>query len=76
MAKVSNLAVDALAKETKYEKLAEAEELDREVMMELDNRKKLEQVKAANECEDRNERRAAALAQEALLVEEEQNQVD
>lgn len=42
MDQVSNLAVDALAKETKYEKLAENEELDREVMAELDARKKME----------------------------------
>jgi hypothetical protein len=36
------LAVDALAKEVKYEKLAEAEELDREVLEELEARKRLE----------------------------------
>jgi len=32
MDNVANMAVDALAKETKYEQLAEKEELDREVM--------------------------------------------
>jgi len=36
------MAVDAMAKEAKYEKLAEKEELDREVMMELEDRKKME----------------------------------
>lgn len=39
---VASLAVDALAKEVKYEKLAEAEELDREVLEELEARKRLE----------------------------------
>jgi hypothetical protein len=32
MDNVATMAIDALAKETKYEKLAEAEELDREVL--------------------------------------------
>jgi len=36
------LAVDALSKETKYEKLAEQEELDREVLQELNTRKAME----------------------------------
>jgi hypothetical protein len=36
------MAIDALAKETKYEKLAEAEELDREVLEELEARKRME----------------------------------
>jgi hypothetical protein len=36
------MAVDAMSKEAKYEKLAEKEELDREIMMELEDRKKLE----------------------------------
>lgn len=36
---VASMAVDALAKEAKYEKLAEAEELDREVLGELERRK-------------------------------------
>jgi hypothetical protein len=31
-----------MAKEAKYERLAEKEELDREVMMELEDRKKIE----------------------------------
>jgi len=31
-----------MAKEAKYERLAEAEELDREVMEELEDRKKIE----------------------------------
>jgi len=39
---VSNLAVDALAKESKYERLAEKEELDREVLEELESRKAIE----------------------------------
>lgn len=39
---VSAMAVDAMAKEAKYEKLAEKEELDREVMEELNDRKKVE----------------------------------
>ena len=39
---VSKMAVDAMAKEAKYEKLAEKEELDREVMEELNDRKKVE----------------------------------
>lgn len=39
-----------MAKEAKYERLAEKEELDREVMMELEDRKKIESMKAANEC--------------------------
>lgn len=39
---VSGLAVDALAKESKYERLAEKEELDREVMEELESRKAIE----------------------------------
>jgi len=41
------LAVDAMAKEAKYEAAAEKEELDREVMEELEDRKKLESMKAA-----------------------------
>jgi len=36
------MAVDALSKEVKFEKLAESEELDREVLEELESRKKLE----------------------------------
>jgi len=36
------MAVDALYKEVKFEKLAESEELDREVLEELESRKKLE----------------------------------
>lgn len=40
------MAVDALSKETKYENLAEAEELDREVLEELDSRKKIEELKS------------------------------
>jgi hypothetical protein len=36
------MAIDALSKETKYEKLAEAEELDREVLEELEARKRME----------------------------------
>lgn len=39
------MAVDALSKETKYEKLAEKEELDREVLEELDSRKNIEKMK-------------------------------
>jgi hypothetical protein len=42
MAKIAGLAVDALSKETKYEKLAEKEELDREVLEELEARKNME----------------------------------
>jgi hypothetical protein len=36
------MAVDALSKEVKYEKLAESEELDREVLEELEARKRME----------------------------------
>jgi len=64
---VAGLAVDALEKETKFEKLAESEELDREVLMELEDRKKVEVLKAANECQERDERKAAALAREAMM---------
>lgn len=39
-----------MAKEAKYERLAEKEELDREVMMELEDRKKIEMMKVADEC--------------------------
>jgi len=39
---VATLAVDALSKETKYERLAEGEELDREVLEELEARKRFE----------------------------------
>jgi hypothetical protein len=39
---MANMAIDALAKEAKYEKLAEGEELDREVLEELEARKRLE----------------------------------
>lgn len=39
-----------MAKEAKYEMLAEKEELEREIMEELNDRKKIEEMKAANEC--------------------------
>lgn len=58
MDNVAGLAVDALEKETKYEKMAESEELDREVLEEINDRKKVEEMKAANECQERDERRA------------------
>jgi hypothetical protein len=51
-----------MAKEAKYEKLAEKEELDREVMEELNDRKKVEQMKAADECLARDKRKAEAEA--------------
>jgi hypothetical protein len=54
------MAIDALSKETKYEKLAEGEELDREVLEELEARKKLESLKSANECLARDKRKAEA----------------
>jgi len=59
MGSVAGLAVDALSKETKYEKLAEKEELDREVLEELESRKALEALKAADECMQRDKRKAA-----------------
>lgn len=49
-----------MAKEAKYEKLAEKEEMDREVMVELEDRKKVEELKAANECLERDKRKADA----------------
>jgi len=59
------MAVDAMAKEAKYEKLAEKEEMDREVMEELADRKKVEEMKAAQECLDRDKRKAEAEAKGA-----------
>lgn len=56
----AKLAVDAMAKESKYEALAEKEELEREVMQELEDRKKLEGLKAADECMARAKRAADA----------------
>lgn len=47
MGDVANMAIDALSKETKYEKLAESEELDREILEELEARKNLERLKAS-----------------------------
>jgi len=41
----ARLAVDALAKETKYEKMAENEEIDREILEELNTRKNIEKIK-------------------------------
>jgi len=67
---VAELAVDALAKEVKYEQLAEDEELQREVLAELETRKNLEQLKAANECMARDERKAQAAAKEAAALDE------
>lgn len=40
MGDVTQMALDAMSKEAKYERMAEKEELDREVMMELEDRKK------------------------------------
>jgi len=57
---VANMAVDALAKETKYEQLAEKEELDREVMQEFEDRKRLEEMKLKDECLERENRKANA----------------
>lgn len=42
MGDVTQMALDAMSKEAKYERMAEKEELDREVMMELEDRKKIE----------------------------------
>lgn len=36
------MAIDALTKESKYESLAEKEELDREILQEFEDRKRLE----------------------------------
>jgi len=47
---VATLAVDALSKELKYENLAMREEMEREFISDLEDRKQLEQVKAADEC--------------------------
>jgi len=58
MNNVATMAVDALSKETKYEKLAESEELDREVLMELNARKRIEELKASDECLARDKRKA------------------
>lgn len=49
-----------MGKEAKYEELAITEELDREVMMELEDRKKLETLKSADECLARDNRAAEA----------------
>jgi len=57
-----------MSKEAKYEKLAEKEEMDREVMEELGDRKKIEEMKAANECLDRDKRKAEAEAKGAAAA--------
>jgi len=59
-----------MAKEAKYERLAEAEELDREVMEELEDRKKIETMKAAKECLERDKRKAEAEAKGAAAAAE------
>lgn len=56
--RVATLGVDALSKEVKYEKLAESEELDREVLEELASRKRIEALKKSDECLARDERKA------------------
>jgi len=45
MGAVTNMAVDAMSKEAKYEQLAEREELDREALEEFENRKRIEEMK-------------------------------
>lgn len=76
MEQVSQMAVDALSKETKYEKLAEQEELDREVLQELNTRKAMEQLKAADECMARDQRKAAEMQRSSLQQESAAGQVD
>jgi len=63
---VSNMAIDAMSKEAKYEALAEKEELDREILEEFEARKRLEELKSKNECLDRDSRRAAASSRAGL----------
>jgi len=66
MQEVGSMAVEALDKEVKYEKYAEAEELDREVLEELEDRKSMELLKSSNECMEREERKAAELSRATL----------
>jgi len=58
MGEVSNMAVDAMSKEAKYEQLAEREELDREMNEEFETRKRLEEMKVKEECLERDKRSA------------------
>jgi len=55
-----------MSKEAKYEALAEQEELDREVLEEFENRKRLEEIKAKDECLERDNRKAAAATRGGL----------
>jgi len=66
LGQVSNLAVDAMSKEAKYEQLAEQEELDREILEEFESRKRLEEMKAKDECLDRDARKAASATRGGL----------
>jgi hypothetical protein len=46
MGSVTNMAVDAMAKEIKFESLAEKEEIDREKLEDQEGRARLEAMKA------------------------------
>jgi len=63
MSDVTNLAVDAITKEMKYESFAEQEELQREVGLENKGRNEVEDVKDKMECLQRLERQSDAKGQ-------------
>ena len=59
MGDVTNLAIDALTKEMKYEAFAEKEELERERAAQNKGRLALEEVKDKMECLKRMNRQSA-----------------
>jgi len=63
---ISQMAIDAMSKEAKYESLAEKEELDREILEEFEARKRLEEMRSKDECLERDQRKAAAASRAGL----------
>jgi len=60
MGGVTEMAVDAMSKEIKFESLAEKEEIEREKMEDNENRARLEAMKAKEECLERDQAKLGA----------------